>query len=61
MGNENRRYRMNGGKLEKSWDGDKDGWFKTKAEALEAVAPKPEPEPVKQPAKRGPKRKAKPE
>jgi hypothetical protein len=50
-----RRYRVVDGRFEKRWDNvDEPGWFKTKAEALEAI--KVEASPPKQPEKRGPGR-----
>lgn len=58
-----RRYRYKDGKLEKNFDGDQDGWFKTKEAALEAAtAPKVAPIPDAAPSaeekpKRGRRRK----
>lgn len=39
---ERRRYKVEGGILLKSWDGDKEGWYKTKPEAWAAVGVKEE-------------------
>ena len=38
--NQNRRYKVINGKLEKRWDAP-EGWHATKADALAEVAPKP--------------------
>lgn len=38
---ERRRYKVEGGKLLKSWDGDKEGWHLTKDEAWAAIARTP--------------------
>ncbi len=42
---ERRRYRVVGGRLEKSWKAqtEEEGWYTTKTAAWDAVKPKPEP------------------
>lgn len=37
-----RRYKVEGGKLLKRWDGDHEDWHESKADAWEAVAPEKE-------------------
>tara|TARA_B100000700_G_scaffold311784_2_gene394505 strand:+ start:8302 stop:8535 length:234 start_codon:yes stop_codon:yes gene_type:complete len=50
---QDRRYRIVGGKLEKNFDGDQEGWFKSKADARDAVK-KPKPKRKRNPTRKKP-------